>query len=273
MTVIHKKTSLLFLLIGLHIATLGQTFRIQYDFFQYPNDNFYGFVERHSLTLTPIASECKMLDRKYLKQFSESQKSESNGITIERLGDKNRSNAAAKPKLFFKDYTSNMLLSNQFVGREQHIIKENLDLMVWEISDKDTLFFEKRCKIAITKHRGQKWTVFFTDAFGAMGGPWKFDGLPGLVLYAQNESKDYIFQATQLEYEKDTYPLVNPFAGLASVSWHDYTISSKNYAVKKLKQIKTANVSDPTTLGKNEKISTRFTFPPIEDLGYDELSH
>ncbi len=262
---------LYFILTSLTYCT-GQSVQVKYSFFTNPGDAFLGLVEFHKLTLVPVSSEYVLIDRKFLKQFNSSEKTEEDGLKQEKLGGVIRVLGKIKPKFLIKKYASNTMLSNDHIGRNEYIIKENIDLMNWDISPKDTIFFEKKCKIATTQHRGQKWTVFFTDAFGVTGGPWKFDGLPGLIVYAQNETKQYIFQATELTVSKETNLTVTPTQDKTVVSWTEYITLRKEHDLNKLKRMKSASASAPSAIGGNDIMTIKFTYPLIEDIGYNELS-
>lgn len=268
-----KKVFLFLLSLFSTFACLAQTFQVKYDFYQNAQDHFSATVEKYLLVLTPSTSEFRLLDRKYLNTYSDSEKKEKDGSVTEKLGTQYRRSGPLKPKSYFKDYGSRTLWNNEHIQSKEYFVKDDLALMVWEITERDTLFFDKMCKIATTEHRGQTWVVFFTDAFGAMGGPWKFDGLPGLILYAENKTKNFIFQATQIEYTKETQILTNQMANAQSISWIDYTKLRKEADIRRLKNMKTASPSGPGTMGGGDKVTIKITTPPIESLGYTELSY
>ena len=47
--------------------------------------------------------------------------------------------------------------------------------------------------------RGRKWTVWYTVDIPAQDGPGKLYGLPGLILRAADEDRNFIFEAVAVE--------------------------------------------------------------------------
>lgn len=54
------------------------------------------------------------------------------------------------------------------------------------------------CGKATTTFRGRTYEAWYTDAIAVDNGPWKFRGLPGLILYVRDTEKNYVFKCTAL---------------------------------------------------------------------------
>lgn len=184
---------------------------------------------------------------------------------IRKLSDDNFLFDNKNSTYYFKDYLTDSLIYHAPIFTKNHEVGERLsDRYDWEITDKDTTYLGYNCKIAISEFRGQKWTALFTDEFGLNGGPWKFDGLPGLILSVYNTDRTHVFNAIQLELLKETKEIVNPFQNLKLLTWDEYTKLHKKKFKNQLRQIK-AKSSD----GSAGKIVIG---NQIEDLGYREIS-
>lgn len=54
------------------------------------------------------------------------------------------------------------------------------------------------CARATTTFRGRSYTVWFTPEIPLQFGPWKFSGLPGAILHAEDDSKLFIWQTQSI---------------------------------------------------------------------------
>ena len=73
----------------------------------------------------------------------------------------------------------------------KYVIEEEAPTMDWEIyEDSVQTIIGYECHKAKTKFRGREWTVWYAGDIPVSLGPWKLNGLPGLILRA--ECKDYI---------------------------------------------------------------------------------
>lgn len=103
-------------------------------------------------------------------------------------------------------------------GLDRFRYEETPEEWEWTIGEttKDILGYE--CIEASTFFHGRKWEVWFAPEIPVQNGPWKLDGLPGLILEATCEGGQYSFIATGIlqsdkaiapvylvdEYEKTT---------------------------------------------------------------------
>lgn len=92
----------------------------------------------------------------------------------------------------------------------------------WELYDDFKEIGGLNCQLARTKFRGRNFDVWFTGSIPISSGPWKFSGLPGLILEVEDSLKHVSFKLKSISYEED----VNVF-------FEDYTIKASNTTLKK----------------------------------------
>jgi len=98
-----------------------------------------------------------------------------------------------------KDIKNNSLISTEFLGKKQIIIKDSLDLMVWDlIENKKKKIIGFECEKAETYFRGRNYIAYYTPEINCLDGPWKFQGLPGLILEINSEDGDYQYSAYEI---------------------------------------------------------------------------
>ncbi len=68
----------------------------------------------------------------------------------------------------------------------RYVSEEDIPTMEWEIEEDSVMtVIGYECHKAKTHFRGRDWTVFYTEAIPVSHGPWKFNGLPGMILLAK----------------------------------------------------------------------------------------
>ena len=72
-------------------------------------------------------------------------------------------------------------------------------LFDWHLLDGDSIVCGYPCHKATTTFRGRTWTVWYTLDLPYSDGPWKFCGLPGLVLYAYDSEDKFRFNSIGIE--------------------------------------------------------------------------
>lgn len=103
-------------------------------------------------------------------------------------------------------------------GVEKYWYEEKIPQIDWELTDSTKTILGYDCQMAMGNLHGRNWSVWFTPDIPIMNGPWKFGGLPGLILEATDESGLYNFTATGIQqssrpmvpmYSADNYEKIN----------------------------------------------------------------
>ena len=72
-------------------------------------------------------------------------------------------------------------------------------LFNWQLEDGDSIFCSYPCKRATLDFRGRKWNVWYSLDLPYSDGPWKFCGLPGLILSAEDSSNQFSIHCIGIE--------------------------------------------------------------------------
>lgn len=85
-----------------------------------------------------------------------------------------------------------------------YLIEETAQKIDWKIS-KDTMSFSGiACQKAVAKFKGRNWTAWFATDMPFQSGPWKLNGLPGLIVEAYDDKKEVKFEFAGLENVSST---------------------------------------------------------------------
>ena len=93
-------------------------------------------------------------------------------------------------------------------GNDYYTYTEPMGEMEWAIGDSTKTVLGYECIMARSNYHGREWTAWFALEIPASFGPWKFHGMPGLILEAVDADDMYLFEATGLERcSKEISPL------------------------------------------------------------------
>jgi GLPGLI family protein len=116
----------------------------------------------------------------------------------------------ANQKTYFKDR----------IGRDIYSYEEDRPLN-WKISSETRKIGEYKVQKAETDFGGRKWTAWFTTDLPYQDGPYKFNGLPGLIVKVEDEKDDYSFDLMK-NYKIAELPALNQFGNTLKVKRSDY---------------------------------------------------
>lgn len=118
-----------------------------------------------------------------------------------------------KPKTFGPRTTRDFLYKNHPEGKMTtftndfiHVnffYDENYVPQQWVVGNSTRQILGYTCQKAECDFRGRRWTVWFAPDIPISDGPWKFGGLPGLIMEAYDRGKQYYFIIVGLEQVED----------------------------------------------------------------------
>ncbi|MFD0941015.1 GLPGLI family protein [Pedobacter boryungensis] len=87
---------------------------------------------------------------------------------------------------------------NKLVSRERfmnayYLINEPSQRINWKITKDTTSFNGVQCKKATTTFKGRNWIVWYAPELPFQSGPWKLNGLPGLIIQASDNKNEVQF--------------------------------------------------------------------------------
>jgi len=103
---------------------------------------------------------------------------------------------------YIKDFSKNVLTESLRVpqsGLKDCQYTENMPVQNWKISNDTLTVAGYLCQKATCTFRGRNYTAWFAMDIPIQNGPWKFGGLPGLILKVYDNDKLYVFECTRIE--------------------------------------------------------------------------
>lgn len=125
----------------------------------------------------------------------------------------------------FKNYPkkNNLMLTNMAItGFVKY--EEPIDIFDWELQDEQKIIEGYNCQKATTNFRGRKFIAWFCPEIPISEGPYKFNGLPGLIMEISDTKEDYrfiILEFRNIENQNKNIQILNE-EKLVNLSYKDY---------------------------------------------------
>lgn len=188
-----KSTIILLLIVLINIQSKAQNQRFIYEYSFKPDTlNQQNVIkELMNLDVTKEGSNFYssiILDRDSLfnDQYEKGKNSGNIHIDLRKLK-KTQANFT-----IFKKYPDYQITFHSSFNALNLAVKETKTIN-WNITPETKTIEGYKVQKATTNFAGRNWTAWFTNDIEIQDGPYKFYGLPGLILYIEDEKGDHIF--------------------------------------------------------------------------------
>lgn len=113
--------------------------------------------------------------------------------------------------IIIKNLAENKLIFTGNIANSYYEYEEPLNEMQWEIKSDTMNILTYLCQKATTTFRGREYEAWFAPDVPIINGPWKFHGLPGLILKVSDNKNEFRFECNEISQQKSpiTYPKNN----------------------------------------------------------------
>lgn len=94
----------------------------------------------------------------------------------------------------FKNYPAGRITHTEKICLDWFRYEEDMPMLEWELTDSTGTVLGYECHQAKCSFRGREWTAYYTEEIPIMDGPWKLQGLPGLIMKASDKDGHYRFE-------------------------------------------------------------------------------
>lgn len=216
----EKITYLLIILLNFN-ANSQNNFRVKYDLkFQIDSTNSKN-----------IEKEIMILD---IKNNLSNFQSENNFLKDSIFASNNPNGIFGLSKTKFnynikKEYSNSKIISYYDYTGFKYLINEDL-IIKWKIIDDSTkIILNQKCKLASTNFRGRSYYAWYSTEINIQDGPYKFYGLPGIILEIYDVKKHYHFLAIAIQKNKINKQYIdeNAFTKVTKKEFNEFLIKIK----------------------------------------------
>ena len=134
----------------------------------------------------------------------------------------------------FKDYNNGTFFSKHEVAYKYFVVKDSLNIFSWSIQNNTKEILGFKCQLATMDFRGRKYEAWFTPDL-PVGGPYKYDGLPGMILELKSVDNFISFKPVSIKNTKVKLAnLENPFDTKDALTWQEFKDLYKKKAIELL---------------------------------------
>lgn len=181
-------------------------------------------------------------------------------------------NTAGFPATSFNSYIyksskNQEITSIDAIGKKSFFYKEPFSSFDWNIESQEKNIKGYNCQKATTKFGGRNYVAWFTKDIPYSDGPYKFTGLPGLIVDIHDTKDDYTFQLVDVRQFKSQLPLLVDEQKSIGTTKKEFTTGLKYYRENYVEiQIQNGGpvYGDPDMLRKRVKENNKKRNNPIE---------
>jgi GLPGLI family protein len=137
---------------------------------------------------------------------------------------------------FYQLIGKKQLITTVGIGFDLFKVSQVLPAIAWQLNTDTKQVLGYNCQKAIGAYKGRVYTVWFTQDLPYSFGPWKLNGLPGVILEAEDSKKQIRFTAISVKREQQPY-------------WENYT-QAISTTEQKLLKAKRNFEKDPLAMAK-----------------------
>jgi GLPGLI family protein len=162
------------------------------------NSRAHTYTENTVLFVGKASASYKSYDRQLQNQLFRRQMQEA--ITNSPDGnirlDRHITGSGSEYYQFIND---KKLVRKEVSMMDSYIINDDLPAINWHISGDKQAFGELSCQKATCHFKGRNYTAWFCPDLPVHVGPWKLNGLPGVIVEAYDAKKEVVFKFDRVE--------------------------------------------------------------------------
>lgn len=171
------------------------------------------------------------------------------------------------------DFTHSMATQYYIDGNSYLAGEISLEMPAWTITQDTVSFKGYLGRKATATYLGREWQILYTDEIPLQIGPWMLWGAPGLILYAKDVEKNFVFEfvgITTLDHT-DRWPLmmdrhINPGGNGSFYSGNLKIVEKLHTKYKTDSDYFSQNLGGILTMTDKGGMPVQWTLPPYTPL-------
>jgi GLPGLI family protein len=119
-------------------------------------------------------------------------------------------NSRASGTAYYQYPNEQKLLTKDVLLMNSYLIEDRMPVIDWKISGDTATFGGLHCQKATAHFKGRDYTAWFCPDLPVHAGPWKLNGLPGVIVDAHDSKNEVIFKFDGVEKAVPLPPKSDP---------------------------------------------------------------
>ena len=148
----------------------------------------------------------------------------------------------------FKNYPSEKITTTDVISMNSYRYEEPFEKPEWKILPDAMTILGYSAQKATTSFRGRDYVAWFTMEIPISNGPWKFTGLPGLILNIADTQNHYVFECSGIETPQEKIVIGMKKLNYMKVSKKDFNKVSERFRKDPIGFVTNANTNVKITM-------------------------
>ena len=120
---------------------------------------------------------------------------------------------------------------------------EDINLFKWQLANQVDTIGDYVVHCAYTDYGGRHWVAWYTTDIPINDGPYKFQGLPGLIIRLYDDQKHYMFNLIKMERSDEPMLIEFMEMGYVQTSRSDFLKAQENFRLDIINRAKEADIN------------------------------
>lgn len=130
--------------------------------------------------------------------------------------------------IVYKNIPTGKTTTIDYIGIKKYAYIEDLSNFNWKLSDQKRNIAGYDCQKAVASYAGRIWEAWYTKELPVSEGPYKFSGLPGLIIEMNDTKKYYNFTIVNVKTKK-SYPIIAKKIEIPYITKREFREGADNY--------------------------------------------
>ncbi len=108
----------------------------------------------------------------------------------------------------FTDFEKQEMITGSYFQKNLYAARVPITKIEWSIEPQTKQILKQECQMAKATFKGRHYTAWFAPAIPINAGPWKLNGLPGIILAASDDRNEISFICTRITMPEKNAPLI-----------------------------------------------------------------